>query len=391
MSANLVETDNFEQIRDRVRKLPFELEKYRELLLANVIMLGEIPAPTFHEQERIHLLEQRFNECGLQNCSIDEKGNGAAIIPGTRGDTTILLTAHADTPFPASLDHTLTLEPDRIVGPGIADNSLGIAVLATLPTMLEGLGIRLSSDILLMGAVKSLNEGNQEGLRFFLSNAERPITAALAVEGVQLGRLNYRSRASLGGEIACVADNAHEEVSALDVLNQIIYRLRKIHLPQESETRLILGYIEGGVTYKTPARKARLKFQLSSDSDQTIIDITEKIDSVIHELSKEYRVSIDFNIIARTRYGGLDPQHFLVLQARRVLTTLGIHPGSNAYSSVISGFVENEIPAMCVGITTGENLNYPDERIDISPIMKGVAQLIGLLLSIDGGCCAGHQ
>ncbi len=382
--------DNFEHIRDRVRQLPLELERFRELLLANVIMFGEIPAPTFHEQERINLMEQRFTECGLQNCSIDEKGNGAAIIPGSEGGSTIMVAAHADTPFPASVDHTLTLEPDRIVGPGIADNSLGIAVLATLPTLLEGVGISFKSDILLLSSVKSLNEGNQEGLRFFLSNTKRPIAAALAVEGVQLGRLNYRSRASLGGEIFCVADKAYEEVSALDVLSQIIYRLRKIQLPEQSATRLILGYIEGGVTYKTPARKARLKFQLSSDSDQTIVDITEKIDSLIAELSKEYKANIDFNIIARTRYGGMDPKHFFVLQARRVLTTLGIHPGDNPYSSVVSGFVENEIPAMCIGITTGENLNYPDERIDISPIMKGVAQLIGLLMAIDGGCCAEH-
>ncbi len=382
--------DNFEHIRDRVRQLPLELERFRELLLANVIMFGEIPAPTFHEQERINLMEQRFTECGLQNCSIDEKGNGAAIIPGSEGASTIMVAAHADTPFPASVDHTITLEPDRMVGPGIADNSLGIAVLATLPTLLEGVGISFKSDILLLSSVRSLNEGNQEGLRFFLSNTKRPIAAALAVEGVQLGRLNYRSRASLGGEIFCVADKAYEEVSALDVLSQIIYRLRKIQLPEQSATRLILGYIEGGVTYKTPARKARLKFQLSSDSDQTIVDITEKIDSLIAELSKEYKANIDFNIIARTRYGGMDPKHFFVLQARRVLTTLGIHPGENPYSSVVSGFVENEIPAMCIGITTGENLNYPDERIDISPIMKGVAQLIGLLMAIDGGCCAEH-
>ena len=383
-------TDNFEHIRDRVRQLPQQLEKYRELLLANVIMLGEIPAPTFHEQERINLLEQRFTECGLQNCSVDEKGNGAAIIPGTSGECTILISAHADTPFPASVDHTLTIEPDRIVGPGIADNTLGVALLATLPTILDGLGLKFRSDILLMSSVKSLNEGNQEGLRFFLSNAKRPISAAIAVEGVQLGRLNYRSHASLGGEISCVVERGRAKLSAIDVLNQVIYKLRKIHLPEETETGMILGYIQGGATYKTPARKARLKFQVSSDSDQSIIDITEKIDSVINEISQEQGVSTDFNVIARTRYGGLDPGHFFVLQARRVLATLGIHPGSDPYSSVISGFVENNIPALCVGITTGENLNYPDERIDISPIMKGVAQLIGLLLAIDGGYCAEH-
>ena len=181
-----------------------------------------------------------------------------------------------------------------------------------------------------------------------------------------------------------------EHISALDVLSQIIYHLRKIPLPEQSGTRLVLGHIEGGVTYKTPARKARLKFQVSSDSDQAIIDVTEKIDSVVTELSRQYTVKIAFHVIARTRYGGLDSGHFLVLQSRRVLTTLGIQPRDVSYSSVISGFVENSIPALCIGITSGENLNYPDERIDISPIMKGVAQLIGLLLAIDGGCCAEH-
>ena len=77
-------------------------------------MLGEIPAPTFAEEDRIQFLANRFTEEGLQNISIDEAGNAMGILPGQKGDHTILVVAHADTPFDAASDHAMfvTEKPD---------------------------------------------------------------------------------------------------------------------------------------------------------------------------------------------------------------------------------------------------------------------------------------
>ena len=378
---------DLEQIIAMVNSLVTDLEPYREMLLANVVMIGEIPAPTFGEQERISFLKQRFTECGLHNCSTDELGNGLGILTGSEGTQTILLAAHADTPFAAAEDHTYTIDAGRICGPGVADNSLGLAVLATLPTILEGLDIRFRNDLLFMGASRSLEQGNQQGLRFLLANSNRPLAAGISIEGAPLGRLHYRSMASLGGMIACNVNRRVSQKSAIEVLNKIIYRLGRIPLSEESHAGLVLGSIAGGASYKIPARNARLKFQLRSDSDQTVVDIKEKVENLLDEIGKEQGVSAHLEVIASTMAGGLDSSHPLVLLTRRVMTTLGLQPRDSIYSATVSRYVEKDIPAVCIGITNGDNVNYPDEYIEIEPILTGVAQLIGILLAIDGGHC----
>ena len=378
---------DLEQIIAMVNSLVTDLEPYREMLLANVVMIGEIPAPTFSEQERISFLKQRFTECGLHNCSTDELGNGLGILTGSEGTQTILLAAHADTPFAAAEDHTYTIDAGRICGPGVADNSLGLAVLATLPTILEGLDIRFRNDLLFMGASRSLEQGNQQGLRFLLANSNRPLAAGISIEGAPLGRLHYRSMASLGGMVACNVNRRVSQKSAIEVLNQIIYRLSCIPLLEESHAGLVLGSVAGGASYKIPARNARLKFQLRSDSDQTLMESKEKVENLLDEVGKEKGVSAHLEVIASTMAGGLDASYPLVLLTRRVMTTLGLQPRDSIYSATVSRYVEKDIPAVCIGITNGDNVNYPDEYIEIEPILTGVAQLIGILLAIDGGHC----
>ena len=87
-------------IKDILDSLPDLVAKacgLKELLLANLVMMGEIPAPTFREQKRIAFLMQRFSECGLQNVSSDEVGNGLGILPGSTGEKNIVIVAHVDT------------------------------------------------------------------------------------------------------------------------------------------------------------------------------------------------------------------------------------------------------------------------------------------------------
>jgi len=375
-----------------VRRLPSLLKGSREVLLANLVMIGEIPAPTFDEGRRIDFLAQRFTECGLDNCSRDEVGNGLAMLPGTEGNRNILVTAHADTPFPCSVNHTLNVDIDRVTGPAVADNSLGLAVIATLPTLLERLQIRLRSNLVLMGAARSLGRGDLEGLRFFLANNELPITASIVIEGIQQGRLNYSSLASLGGEILCktrIVGDADALVSrgAIRVLTQLIERLDSIPLPVESRTRLVLAAVEAGNAFNMPAKSALLRFHLDSESGEVLADIEQQIRTIVEEVATKNQAAITFEVISRTNAGGLTADHPFVVNTRRIMAALGIAPDSEPYSASISSFIEQGIPAVTVGISSGTNVSELDESAAIDPMLRGVAQVIGILLAVDGGCC----
>jgi di/tripeptidase len=378
-------------LQEFVARLPASLQGYREIILANLVMIGEIPAPTFHERARIDFLQQRFTESGLQNVSSDEVGNGAAVLPGTEGHRNILVSAHADTPFPATIEHTLSLYPERVIGPGIGDNSLGLSMIATLPMLLDFLDIQLRSNLILMGATRSLGRGDLAGLRFFLANSSVPITAGLSLEGVQLGRLDYASQSSIDAEITCriqdaPARGAADRSSAVLVLNQVIQRLCELVRPQD----LVLGSIEGGTAFKTPARNAVLRIELQQDSDEKLTELTRSIDAIVEDISAQTGAQLRFEIIARSNAGGLDPQHPLVEYARTIITTLGVEPGRGCYSTAASCFNDQGIPGLIIGITQGQYLNQPEEEIEIEPVFTGIAQLIGILMAIDGGCCDGY-
>ena len=66
-----------------IKALPEMLMPMRERLLANLVMLSQIPAPTGQEVERVRFLLDRFTEAHLSDASSDEAGNAVGRLRGT--------------------------------------------------------------------------------------------------------------------------------------------------------------------------------------------------------------------------------------------------------------------------------------------------------------------
>jgi tripeptide aminopeptidase len=103
--------DQCEKILEELDDYVVQLEDFREIVLSTMVMVNEIPAPTFKERNRADFLVDRFSELEMLNASVDEKDNVLGIIPGRTGDRDILVAAHLDTIFDSTVDHTVTLEP----------------------------------------------------------------------------------------------------------------------------------------------------------------------------------------------------------------------------------------------------------------------------------------
>ena len=145
-----------ETLLDDIPRQIESLRSARETFLTDAVLLGEIPSPTFGESDRIRLVVDRFRENGLEEPTIDEFGNASGIIPGSSGESAILVTAHADSVFSAETRHVLEVGSDHITGPGIADNSIGLAAVVALPKLLDHLNIRFKDDLILLANAKSL-------------------------------------------------------------------------------------------------------------------------------------------------------------------------------------------------------------------------------------------
>lgn len=378
------------QLQEILNELPRNQEKLaevRDMIIANAIMIAEIAAPTGEENERVRFVNHRFRELGLQSVSEDEAGNAQAILPGNGGSDHILVSAHADTL--AVGDPQVAVSSAHISGAGIADNSLGLAVVMSLPEILGALGITLHQNLILLGAASSLGEGDLKGLRFFLDHINRPIRAGICVEGVYLGRLSYSCLGMVRGEIICQTPPASSDwtdwshQNAIVTLNEIVRRILEIPLPQKPKTRVILGSMNAGRGYNRPPGKARLRFEIRSEQVGKAREIRKRIAEIVDEISAETGTEIVLNLLARRKPGGVSFGHPMVKAIREIMHTLAIQPKFAPSTGDLSALISKGIPGITLGITRGEHFHEPNESVEIEPILPGVAQLVALLRFLD--------
>ncbi|MCC5907628.1 MAG: peptidase dimerization domain-containing protein [Balneolaceae bacterium] len=379
-------------LEKKLSGLEEKLKKYREVLLANLVMIGEIPAPTSDENRRVKFILNRFDEAGLTDSSIDGSGNGIGVLSGKDNSEAILINAHADTIFSAKIDHTMQVSSNSITGPGVADNSLGLAALVTLPYILENMEVELNRDLVLLAGVKSLGRGNLEGIHFFLDNNPFTIKGAICIEGMQLGRLSYSSIGMLRGEITCRVPESYDwsrfgDASAILTLNEVINKINDIHLPKRPRTSIVMGSIVGGTSFNTIARDATLGFEVRSESQEVVERAGETINDIVLEVSSKTGDQVELDIFAKRTPGGIPYSHPLTKCARSVMETLDIEPRLAPSTSELSALIDKNIPALTLGLTMGERTSKTNETIQIEPIYKGLAQLIGTILAVDGGYC----
>ncbi|MEO0511062.1 MAG: M20/M25/M40 family metallo-hydrolase [Verrucomicrobiota bacterium] len=368
------------------------LHSVRELLLANALMIGEIPSPTGGEADRITFLSNRYTEDGLQNISIDQAGNGMAILPGKKGKKNILVCAHADTVFNKKVDHAMSVTADGIMGPGIGDNSLGLAAIVTLPEILRRLNINFDDNLILLGCTDSLGRGDLGGIRFFLKNNKLPIRAGISVEGIQLGRLSYAAVGMLRAEITVNVPSGYDWArfgasGAVAILTKVVQRITEIPIPMQPPTQMIFGSINGGTSFSTRPTSANLRFEIRSEKTGMVDELKEKIVDIVEEIGNSSETEITFSSVAERQPGGLEFGHPLVKSMRKILDTLDVKPRVEPSVGELSQLIETGIPSVTLGLTRGHNKNEFNESIDIRPIFGGLAQLIALLQSIDGGFC----
>ena len=377
---------------ERVSQFTEALLPMRERLLANLVMIAQIPAPTGQESQRVRFLLDRFSESGLSDVASDEVGNAVGRLSGRKGERNILLVSHLDTLFAENSDHSVTVEADRIIAPGVGDNATGAAIVSMLPAVLQHLNIELDSNLIMLGSTRSLGRGNHAGIRFFLDHLPDQVDFGVCVEGMQLGRLNYFSIGTARGDITCDVhpepSRSYGTESALVVINHIINRLLGIATPSRPYTVIRLGKMRAGVSYDIEPDHAELGLEIVSHGDDMIDQIQDQVKGIVTEMSARHAVDANLDFFFRTQAGGIPFSHPLVKSVLEVMHTLGIEPDQGHSPSELSEFIARGIPAVTLGITRGvRNRKKRPDHILIDPIITGVAQLLGAILAIDSGVC----
>ena len=382
-----------EEIIKATPKILATAEAIKDVVLANLVSIAEVAAPTFKEEKRIQNVLFRFNECGLVNCSSDALGSGFGVLPGTEGTKNILVVANADTTSEEEDSASVEITKDTVVGPFVGDNSLALAAMASVPVLLDKLQIRLKANVIFMAATRMLGHGNLEGLRNFLANSTQPINYGLCFEGVQFGRLNYACLGMLLGDISVQVPDNYDWVQfgstgSIVPMNDIISRISSIPIPRRPLTSIIMGAVHGGMSYHTIASQTVLNIGVRSESAEMLGQIAQKIEDITEDVEARAGVKVKLNFFAKRAPGGLDIAHPLIRSVRAIHTALGEQSVMYPTTSALSTFIDNKIPAVCLGFTKGErksSLGEMEEVVQIGPMSKGLAQLVLTLMAIDAG------
>src|SRR5690242_20013619 len=109
------------------------MKNMAERVIERAIEIQQISAPTFDEKRRGEFVRSLFLEEGLTDVSMDEVGNVYGRWSMDDGQLLekkpLIVSAHLDTVFPAETNLEVKREGGKVFGPGLGDNSLGVAAL----------------------------------------------------------------------------------------------------------------------------------------------------------------------------------------------------------------------------------------------------------------------
>jgi acetylornithine deacetylase/succinyl-diaminopimelate desuccinylase-like protein len=365
--------------------------QFVDRVLDLAITLQQIPAPTFKEARRAAYVHEQFLQEGLHDVATDSLGNVYGRLPGVGRAQAVIVSAHLDTVFPEDVDLQVRRSSEKIFGPGIGDNSLGVAGLFGLLWMLrkreESLGHPLPGDIWLVANVGEEGLGDLRGMRAVVDRFGEDVKGYIIIEGMALGQIYHRGLGVQRYRITVRTMGGHSWVdygrpSAIHELAAFITRLDATELPEKPRTTRNVGVISGGTTVNTIAAEACLELDLRSEDPQTLEELSAQVRTFV-AAANQPGVRFMVESIGHRPAGEIPPDHALVRLALRCLETAGLQPRLNIGSTDANIPLSLGLPAICLGLSSGGGAHTMSEFINTPPLAMGLAQLAALVEQIN--------
>jgi len=367
------------------------LARYHDRLKAIVeqaVAIQQIAAPTFAETDRAAYVEERFRALGLQDVERDAMDNVFGRVPGSLPGASVVISAHSDTVFAAEQDLTINQSDGRVAGPGIADNSLGVAALLTLAETFGAGELRPQRDIWFVANVREEGLGDLHGMRA-VTERFGAAAAYLVLEGGLFGYICHEGIGVRRFRVTVKTPGGHSwgafgNPSAIHIMGRMIAALGELELPEQPKTTYNVGVVEGGTTVNTIARRATMLLDLRSAGERELLDLVAKVETLLHSFAGP-DVEVTVESIGNRPAGRLSQKAPLVRKAIAALRAVG-QPGVEltAGSTDANIPLSRGYPAVCIGITRAANTHRPDEFMETAPIPQGIGQALLLLLAVAG-------
>jgi len=350
-------------------------------LVVLALAIQRIPSPTFGEHDRAEFVRLELAQAGLEDVQIDSTGNVLGRV-GHLGQPALLVCAHMDSVFPRGDVRPAVRAGDRIRGPGIGDNALGLAALIGLARDLPPMSVGLP--VWLAGTVGEEGLGNLRGIRALVDRFGSQVVAYLVIEGMSLGNVYHLGLPARRLRITLGTPGGHSwthagQPSATHELVRLAERILRFPLPARPRTTMNIGMLEGGTAINAIAAQASMELDLRSE-EETVVAALEASVRQLAAAAASPDVQVQCESIGSRPGGGIPRDHPLVDAAVRCLQASGIqdvHLGAG--STDASAPLSRGHAAVCIGLTRGSKAHALDEEIEVDPIAQGYAALLQLV------------
>jgi acetylornithine deacetylase/succinyl-diaminopimelate desuccinylase-like protein len=347
------------------------------------IQIQQIPAPTFSEGQRGEFVRGLFLNENLKDVSMDSLGNVYGRLQGSgkqKKAKPLIISAHLDTVFPASVNLQIRKEAEKIIAPGIGDNSLGVAALFGILWALRERKIELKHDVWFVANVGEEGLGDLRGMRGVVERFGADVIGYLVLEGMALGHVYHRAIGVRRYRITAKTAGGHSwadygQPSAVHELAGLVTQLTSIHLPRQPRTTMNVGTFGGGTGINVLAAEAKCELDLRSEDPKTLLKLTYQVENLFKDADRE-GVRIMAEIIGERPAGEIPADHPLAQLALTCTREQGLEAILTIGSTDANIPLSRGIPAVVMGITTGGGAHTLNEYIDIDPMRKGLDALV---------------
>jgi acetylornithine deacetylase/succinyl-diaminopimelate desuccinylase-like protein len=367
------------------------IQNNKELLLKTLKELCLIPAPSHHEEKRAEYCKAWLERYGAKGVYIDKALNVVFPINCENSKEITVVVAHTDTVFPDTEPMPYKDDGERIYCPGVSDDTASLAVmLVTAKYFIEN---KISPKKGIMFVCNSCEEGlgNLKGTRQIFEDYEGRIGQFLSFDS-NLNKIADKCVGSHRYEVEVQTIGGHSYLAfgnpnAIAELSKIIGDIYNIQIPkrENSRTSYNVGTIEGGTSVNTIAQSAKMLCEYRSDNKECLA-IMEKAFNEIFACAKARGVDISVTKIGERPCMGkvdLDKIEQMAKVCEEIIhQETGFNIIRESSSTDCNIPLSLGIPALCIGVYTGEQWHTRKEWVDKASLPLGLQVAIKSVISL---------
>jgi tripeptide aminopeptidase len=378
------------------------LDSDHERFVKELITLTEIPAPPFKEQKRAAAYLEMLRAAKLTDVEMDAEGNVMGVRKGTGNGPMLAVLAHLDTVFPEGTIVTTKRDGNRLMAPGVGDDTGALALLLSVIRSMDAAKVQTPGDILFVGNVGEEGEGDLRGVKYLLQKGKYKdrIKSFISIDGGSqdgivnggLGSRRYRvTFKGPGGH----SYGAFGLVSPAFAMGNAMTKFSKLQVPSSPRTTFNVGVVGGGTSVNSIPTEMYMLVDMRSESPDELKKLDDAFQRVVRDAvdeenrarsTREGKIAADVKLIGDRPSGTTPTSAYLVQAAVAVARSYGFSPGFEIGSTDANVPISMGIPAITIGRGAGGRSHSLDEWIDVTKeknVQAGEIVLATIMMAAD--------